>query len=435
MNQESPASQEESSGMPGPERTISARGASGVGGASAIAAASGLLITFVVARTLDPAETAQFLIFWSLLFGLFGILSGIQSETTRAVRSTAMGGERGRGGAARVLPAGMLVGSGVSVLLLVTSIFWAGAVLPAGQPWVLLAIGVAGVAYSGHVTLAGASAGSQDWRLYSWLMALESVIRLAAVVVVAFLTASLVGLELACTLGALVWTAFILTSRSARTAIGARADVSLGELVRQHSYALVSAAATAALVVGFPLMFSLTSTPTTVAASAGLLLAVQLTRAPIMIPLQAFQGVAIASFVAQRERGLRALVRPVGIIMMIAIGGALLAWLIGPWLMLIFGKAYVVDGLVLGLLTLGAGVMATLTLTGAASLAGGYHRVYTLGWVTATVASIGLLMLPVAADERVVLSLSIGPVAGILVHCVGISSHRGRWTDEGETQV
>lgn len=435
MNQESPASQEESPGTVGTERTISARGASGVGVASVIAAASGLLITFVVARTLDPAETAQFLIFWSLLFGLFGILSGIQSETTRAVRSATMSDTRAAAGAARILPAGMLVGGALSVVLLATSFFWADGVLPAGQPWVLIAIGVAGVAYSGHVTLAGSSAGRQDWRLYSWLMALESVLRLAAVVAVAFLAASLIGLELACALGAVVWTGFLLTSRSARRAIRARADVPFRALVRQFSYALVSAAATAALVVGFPLLFSLTSTAATVASSAGLLLAVQLTRAPIMIPLQAFQGVAIAAFVAQRERGLRALVRPVGIIMLIALGGALLAWLIGPWLMLIFGEAYVVDGPVIGLLTLGAGVMATLTLTGAAALAGGYHRVYTLGWVTATIASVALLMLPIAADARVVLSLSIGPIAGILVHCLGISSHRGSRAEPGEIQL
>lgn len=410
--------------MSGTEKTISARGASGVGIASAVAAACGFLITLVVARTLQPAETAQFLIFWSLLFGLFGILSGIQSETTRAVRSAVLGGASSSG--ARVLPAGMLVGGTLSLVLLGTAFLWAEKVIPAGQPWVLIAIGLAGVAYAGHVTLAGASAGMQDWRLYSWLMTVESVLRLAVVGAVALLGSSLVGLELACTLAAVVWVGFLLASRSARGAIGARADVSFRALLRQHSYALVSAAATAALVVGFPLMFSLTSSPAAIASSAGILLAVQLTRAPIMIPLQAFQGVAIASFVSQRERGLRALLRPVGLIMAVSVGGSALAWLIGPWIMLIFGEAYVVHGLILAVLTVGAGVMATLTLTGAAALAGGLHRTYTAGWIVATVASLLLLLLPVGVDLRVVLSLSVGPISGILVHCGGIVSRQRR---------
>lgn len=417
---------EETTSLPAREATIGARGASGIGVASGIAAAAGFLISLVVARTLSPADTAQFLIFWGVLFGIFGTLSGIQSETTRAVRSAVLAERAGRGRhTTRVLTAGLIVGAAVSAGLLASSALWADKLLPDGQPWVIGAVALAGFAYSGHATLAGAAAGGQDWRLYSWLMGSESVVRLLCVVAVALTAATVVGVELACTLASLVWVVFLLCSRDARGAIRARSDVALPALLRQHSYALVSAAATAALIVGFPIMFSLTSSAAAIASSAGLLLAVQLTRAPIMIPLQAFQGVAIASFVNQRDRGLRALARPVALIVGVSAGGAILAWLVGPWLMLIFGPDYVVDGPILALLTLGAGGMAVLTLTGAAALASGLHRVYTLGWITATFASFALLMVPASSDVRVTLSLCVAPLAGILTHGLGISFSSG----------
>ncbi|WP_166789059.1 polysaccharide biosynthesis protein [Cryobacterium sp. TMT1-21] len=427
MKQPWRTSDEEKTAMPASETTIGARGASGIGVASAIAAAAGFLISLVVARTLSPADTAQFLIFWGLLFGLFGTLSGIQSETTRAVRSAVLADRVGRGRTStRVLPAGLIVGAVVSAALLASSALWAEKLFPAGSPWVIMAVALAGFAYSGHATLAGAAAGSQNWRLYSWLMGSESLVRFLCVVAVALTTATVVGVEVACTLASLVWIVFLVISREARGAIRARSDVALPALLRQHSYALVSAAATAALIVGFPIMFSLTSSPAAVASSAGLLLAVQLTRAPIMIPLQAFQGVAIASFVNQRDRGLRALGRPVGLIIGISVVGAVLAWWIGPWLMLIFGPGYVVGGAVLALLTLGAGGMAVLTLTGAAALASGLHRVYTLGWTAATFASFVLLMIPASSDVRVTLSLCVSPLIGILVHGLGIPVAGGR---------
>ena len=61
--------------------------------ASITAAASSLLITVISARTLTVAQNKEFLVFWGFMFGVFGVISGIQTESTRA----ALAGARIRG--------------------------------------------------------------------------------------------------------------------------------------------------------------------------------------------------------------------------------------------------------------------------------------------------------------------------------------------------
>jgi hypothetical protein len=61
-------------------------------------------------------------------------------------------------------------------------------------------------------------------------------------------------------------------------------------------------------------------------------------------------------------------------------------------------------------------MLAVLTLTGTCCLALGGHRGYAVGWLLAVVAAVPLLLLPVALDARVVVTLVCAPVAGVVVH-------------------
>jgi len=401
-------------------RRIKAGGAFGIVVASVIAAASSLLISWIAARVLTPAETAQFLVFWGVLFAIYGSLSGIQAETTRALSSIRLQGHPAHGPSA--LLAGLLVGGGAAVLVALTSIFWSERLLPAGHPWTVLAVVIAAVLYAGHATIAGASAGLGYWSTYSALMASESMTRLIAAVAAASL-GSLIGLQYACLAAGTVWLAFLLGSPRARLAVQTRTDVPLVRQLRNHGYAVISAAATAALLVGYPVIFAATSSLAQVQQSAGILLAVQLTRAPILIPLQAFQGVAIGTFVAQRERGAASLIRPVLAIATIAAFGAVLAWLTGPWIMTtLFGDSYTVSAALLAALTGAGGAVAVLTLTGSAALAANLHRSFMAGWVASTVAAIALLVVvPGGTEVRVAASLCVAPLIGISIHLIAIS--------------
>jgi O-antigen/teichoic acid export membrane protein len=141
-----------------------------------------------------------------------------------------------------------------------------------------------------------------------------------------------------------------------------------------------------------------------------------------MVPLGTFQSVAIAHFVRHRDRGLGAL-RPIALaITGVAVVGALAAYVIGPWLMvLLFGPDYHVAPWVLAGLTAAAAVLALLTLTGGMCVALNRHRVSSVGWVSAGALTLLVLLLPLDAEVRAVTSLLLGPLLGVSIHTVALS--------------
>jgi len=102
--------------------------------------------------------------------------------------------------------------------------------------------------------------------------------------------------------------------------------------------------------------------------------------------------------------------------------------------MLFFGPAYGVGAWTLALLTFAAVLMAILTLLGTVVIGLGSHRAYSAGWLTATAVAVGLLLLPASVEIRSILSLSFGPLAGILVHAAALARIVGaRGEDTAET--
>ncbi|MGV0660954.1 hypothetical protein ABQE40_21115, partial [Mycolicibacterium pulveris] len=56
-----------------------------------------------------------------------------------------------------------------------------------------------------------------------------------------------------------------------------------------------------------------------------------------------------------------------------------------------------------------------------AAVAAALHRAYSLGWVSATLASTLLLLLPLPLETRTVIALLCGPLVGIAVHLVALA--------------
>lgn len=409
---------------------IGRKQASGVGIASLFAAASGFLILFVAARALSPADNAEFLAYWAGLFAVIGILAGVTAETTRAVgtvtaNQTAGAKQASEASGARVMVSALIVGGVLAGLVLAVGLPLANQLFSAhGVPIVLL-LAMTAVMFSAHAAVAGSLQGRALWGPFAQLLTLEALFRFVAVLLAATLSGTLFGIEAACLAALAAWIVVLLSSRPARAAALSRADITLGPFLRQTGHALVSAAASAALLVSFPLLVKLTTSPQDYELAAPLLLAVSLTRAPIMLPLQAFQGLALTSVIRARDEGLKALRRPIVAVICLGVGGAFLAALIGPWIMLFFGQDYRVDRWVLAALTLAAAVIALLTLTGTGLLAMGRHRAYAVGWAIATVAAVVCLILPFSTETRCVLALFVGPLFGIGVHVLAISG-RGR---------
>lgn len=407
--------------------TIAARQAASVGLASIASAAAGYLVIWFVPRVLSKADNAEFLAFWSALFLLFGILGGLQTEIIRYV--TSVGADHGatpsrtnQPGTVPLFAVVFGIAVGVAVILAVTSLLWGRAVL--GPHWVVLVLVLAGacVAFSVHAALAGVLSGRHLWGNFSALVASESSFRLVLVLIVGLLAGSTAGLAAAAAAGALAWALVAVFSPQLRSAFSTPLTVPVRDFARKVGHASISTAASASLVVGFPILYRITTPADVYLASAPLLLAILLTRAPLMVPLGTFQSVAIAHFVRHRDRGLGAL-RPIALaIAGVAAVGAVAAYFLGPWLMvLLFGPDYHVAPWVLAGLTAAAAVLALLTLTGGMCVALNRHRVSSVGWVCAGALTLVVLLLPLDAGLRAVVSLLIGPLLGVSIHTVALS--------------
>lgn len=415
---------------------IGRKQASGVGVASLFAAASGFLILFVAARVLSPADNAEFLAFWAGLFAVIGILAGVTAETTRSVGTVAANIASDRSdwdegpaqpNGVRVMVPALIVGMALAVLVLALGLPFSDQLF--GSHGVAIIVLLAGTAlmFSAHAAVAGSLQGLGLWGPFARLLTLEALFRFVAVVLAAVLAGTLFGVELACLAALLAWPVVFATSRPARVAALSRADVPLRPYLRHIGHSLISAAASAALLVSFPLLVKMTTSDQDYNLAAPLLLAISLTRAPIMLPLQAFQGLAINTVIRARNEGLKSLARPITLVMVVGLLGAVLAALVGPGLMtLMFGNEYYVLPWVMAALTLAAAIIALLTLTGTGLLAMGRHRAYAVGWVVATSVAVACLMLPFSVEVRCVISLLAGPLLGIVVHLLALSGKKRR---------
>lgn len=401
--------------------TISAGRATSVGLASLLSATSGFVALLVATWVFDKPTNAQFLTFWSLLFFLFGALGGIQNETTRAVSARRAADDVHSGAGVRVVPAALGVGVATALLVGATSPLWGDRILGDGWPWLILVLAVAVVAFTGHLALCGALAGRRAWHGYAALVATESTARLVLVGAAALAGASAFGLKAGAALAAGGWLLLVLVDRRARAALPSRADATARVFLARTGQAMVASASSAALVVGFTVMLDATTPAREYALAAPFILAISLTRAPLLIPLNAYQGVAIAWFLDHPGGWIRALRTASLVILAVGAVAAGAAASVGPGLMRVIRDDYGVPSLELAGLTFAAALLALLTLTGAATLALGRHGRYAGGWAAATLVSLAILLLPMAMEPRAVLSLAIGPIVGIVVHASALS--------------
>ena len=318
-----------------------------------------------------------------------------------------------------------MVGIGAAVLIAASSLLWSSRVFAEAQ-WLsvgLLSVGLAGFCL--HATLLGMLAGTNRWTQYGALMVTDAVIRVAVAVATFVIGWGLVGFLWATVAGAVAWLIMIVVSPTTRAAARLLTPGGTATFLRGAAHSITAAGASAILVMGFPVLLKATSNQ--LGAEGGVvILAVTLTRAPLLVPLTAMQGNLIAHFVDERTTRLRALIAPAALVGGIGALGVLTAGLVGPWLLRVgFGPDYHAPGALLAWLTAAAVAIAMLTLTGAATVAAALHRAYALGWVGATLASTLLLLLPLPLETRTVVALLCGPLVGIGVHLVALSRAGG----------
>ena len=419
-------------------------------GSSLLAAVSTLLVTMIAQRALNGSELTEFLLFWAALFTVTGIITGIQPEITRAVGTArtravadrALANRAASGGAAsaegsapqgaRVVTVTAALGAIAGALVLVSSPLWAGQQIPhsAAVGVTVMAVGV--FLYALQATMSGVTAGEDRWYLFAAVGGLESAGRLILMLAAALMIPSLAGLEVATVVPMGLWLILAFVTVSGRRLWVARADVPARRLSLNILWSFLSSAAAAVLMMGFPNVLKASGAAESEPVVLGtLILAISITRSPIMIPLQAFQGVAVSAFLKQRHRPVAAFIKPAAAVVAVGAVGALAAYLVGPLLFrLIYPPAAgaesayeaAASGITLGALVFASALLALMTLSGNMALAVNQHRIYLAGWVVAAAVTLSLAFLvPAPLVPRAIVALAVGPVCGFVVHMVGVA--------------
>jgi hypothetical protein len=380
--------------------------------AAVISGVAGYVVLVLAARELSASDNADFLVFWGALFGVFGALVGLTSEVTRSVFAAGTGAAASN--AARVVPTSMVLGGVVVAVLGLSGPLWAPHLF--GSRWVgLLVALLVGVAlFTVHAALGGAAAGLEQWSSYATLVSVESTTRLLLAAVVIATGTHVLGLAWAVAAACGSWLVLSLVSARLRRAWGVRADVDRAGLLRRMVTACTATGASAVMLVGFPVLLRVTTPDDVFAGAAPLILAVSLSRAPLLLPLGAYQNVVVTQV---HERGVAALTGPTRLVLAATGAGAVLAYLLGPTALRIVNPSYDVPAWTFAALVVAAGLICLLTLTGAASLALDHHAAYLGGWLAATGATAALLLVvPGSLETRVVVSLLVAPLVGMVVH-------------------
>ena len=427
--------EEQSSQEAQPSGTVTRYQSLALLGSSLLAAVSTLVVTMIAQRALNGSELTEFLLFWAALFTVTGIITGIQPEITRAVgtaRTQTVSADDSAPQGARVVTVTAALGAIAGALVLVSSPLWAGQQIPhsAAVGVTVMAVGV--FLYALQATMSGVTAGEDRWYLFAAVGGLESAGRLILMLAAALLIPSLAGLEAATVIPMGLWLILALVTVSGRRLWVARADVPAGRLTTNILWSFLSSAAAAVLMMGFPNVLKASGAAESEPVVLGtLILAISITRSPIMIPLQAFQGVAVSAFLKQRHRPVAAFIKPAAAVVAVGVVGALAAYLVGPLLFrLIYPPAAgaesayeaAASGITLGALVFASALLALMTLSGNMALAVNQHRIYLAGWVVAAAVTLSLaFLIPAPLVPRAIVALAVGPVCGFVVHMVGVS--------------
>ncbi|ADH91843.1 MATE family efflux transporter [Arcanobacterium haemolyticum] len=379
------------------------------------AALSGFSILIITARTLTAEDNAIFLAFWSTLFLITGILSGIQQEVTRAVANESLISRKEE--SVRPLILGISIGVLASLAFLAVSPLLSHVLetdYPAAFTSLLIACGL--TLYAGQVSLLGVLGGNKNWNLFASITSCEALGRLTFITLVALTAATTLRFEIATVIAFALWLLFFLHPQVCRSS-HFLVSVSWKKMTRQIGLALAASGATALLINGFPLLMALTTSLDEYKNSADLVMAVSITRAPLLVPIFAFQSVVIAHYVTHPEKR-RSTTRTLFLgLSGFALCASPIVALIGPTIMhAVFGASYRSTGMILGILIVDATLLALLVLGGTITIALTNYKACLLGWYTTATVSFVLMLLPFSLEARTLSTLTFGPLLGIAIH-------------------
>ena len=308
-----------------------------------------------------PCRERRLLVFWGALFGVFGVLVGTTSETTRAVFAARAADPSPTDGV-RVVPVAAAIGAAAAFVLGVSGLWWGAHLF--GDRWVgLLSVLLVGfVLFAVHCGLGGALAGRADWdRSPGWWPPSPprgSLRRCGG---------SRRRFRHRFRRGECCGGGHLGDLRAGLAAIPAGGGCprrrTAGTLSGSDPRRLLGGGRFRAAAGGFPVLLRVTTSDAEFAAAAPLILAVSLARAPCC-SAGCLPDIAVTKVMMG---GLRALRGPALVVVVATLAGVLLAYPVGRPCSAA-QPDYQIAGATFSWLVVAAGLVSLLTLSGAVSL-------------------------------------------------------------------
>jgi O-antigen/teichoic acid export membrane protein len=365
--------------------------------------ASGLLVNAylaIVARNLTPAEYGYFGAFWSLsLLVGFGAFLPVEQELARLSPGAAMGA------AARVA----LGLAGVELLLVAAA---SPLLLDplGGRPWAVVAVAALCLVSAGQFLVRGALIGSGRLAWHGGLLVVDTALRV--------LFALGLGLAVVTDSAGFAWTlvAAIAVAHLPVLFLVPRGSggVSASDFLRSVLPLLLGSVCAQLLLNGLPVVVAATATDSDTAGR--FLAAFLLVRVPLFVavPLQTALLPSLTKLSQEGGRALvRALVRLTAVLAVFGLVGAVVAGLLGPWLVrLVFGASYVLAGGDLVLMAIGVVAHLGLIITTQALVASALHAKVAWAWLVGIAGAAAVFALVPDLLLRAELSFLVGSGLG-----------------------
>lgn len=385
--------------------------------ATAVAGALGYVIQVAAPRLLEDGAYVAFSVMWSTVYLCVAAMSGVQQEASRAARPSTSH-------APNTVLRAFALSAAVVVLIVAIGLGWWLSIdtVPMAALALMAALGVAFVGYLMNAVLSGVLYGLQLWRGVALVTILDAVLRATFLAVAFAVSADTVwlGLGIAFPFGLSFAVGWVVLRRRV---VGRFAlDVGYRALSANVLSTVGAAACSGVMISGLPLLLGATSAGVPASALGSLIMAVNLTRAPIVVPVMALQSYLISAVFRDRASiAPRRLWSLIGISLLVMAALAGLAAAVGPWLMtLISAGSFSIAPLAIAIVVFSAGLVALMCVTGPALVAKGGHAANVGGWALAAVLTVGGLLLPIGFAERTLLALTVPAAAGLVVHVAAL---------------
>lgn len=400
-----------------------------------INAVSTYVLLIVVARALGPVRLADFSVFWAvtIISGL-GFFLPLEQETARRVAAGGNGHDRA------VWLRGLRLGSVIALVAaaVATALWWRGE----HGPIIALAYLIAAAGYALQFPSRGVLSGQRRLARYGSVAAIDAVVRLAGVVVLAVAGVQttvaydlvIAGSAVVAAVAAAVLAGLVRRSASTPPSRSARSGDSPGSRSAGSGFArdalrLVLAAACMQLLLNSGTLVARGfAGPGQIALAGQLLVLMTVARLPVFV-FQSLQATYLNRLAGGVHRGDRVAVRRLLLLLAGAVGAiaaivVIGAATVGPWAVrTLFGHEYAVTRTAAVLVAVSVATYLVASVANDASVAVGAHRRIALAWPIGVAVAAGMVAILGDLVVRSTVPLAVGAVVAAGILLPGIARH------------